>query len=163
MSVALGMTMSILGYNAWMFGNAVKDVSAEQAGFRVKDNTNAFDRLAGHVVVARHGMGGLVKIEMPELPWGSFAEFGMGTQFDDERECASLGDIAEKFNDVSAVLMANFPQVSDDVLASPSPFPIPGEGQTMQDLLAFLTMHETYHIGQLGLLKKCMSGASIMA
>ncbi len=163
MSASLGMTMSILGYNAWMFGNAVKDVSAEQAGFRVNDNTNAFDRLAGHVVVSRHGMGGLVKLEMPELPWGSFAEFGMGTQFDEGRECASLGDIAEKFNNVSEVLMANLPQVSDDVLTSPSPFPIPGEGQTMQDLLAFLTMHETYHIGQLGLLKKSMSGTSIMA
>lgn len=68
MSASLGMTMSILGYNAWMFGNAVKDVSAEQADFRINDKTNAFNRLAGHVVVSRHGMGGLMKIEMPELP-----------------------------------------------------------------------------------------------
>ncbi len=30
-------------------------------------------------------------------------------------------------------------------------------------LFTFLTMHETYHIGQLGLLKKCMTDRSIMA
>ncbi len=31
MSETLGMTMSILGYNTWLFGNALQDVSAEQA------------------------------------------------------------------------------------------------------------------------------------
>ena len=58
--------------------------------------------------------------------------------------------------------MAQLPNVSEETLAAPSPFPIPGDNQTLGDLLAFLTMHESYHIGQLGLIKKSMTGKRIM-
>ena len=48
------------------------------------------------------------------------------------------------------------------MLAKASPIPIPGDNPTLADLLAFLTMHETYHIGQMGLLKKSMGGSRVM-
>lgn len=66
------------------------------------------------------------------------------------------------FDAVTAVLMAELASVPEDVLAEPSPFEIPGEGQTMRDLLAFMAMHETYHIGQMGILKKSMGGPGVM-
>jgi uncharacterized damage-inducible protein DinB len=32
----------------------------------------------------------------------------------------------------------------------------------MRDLLGFMAMHETYHIGQMGILKKSMGGPGVM-
>jgi uncharacterized damage-inducible protein DinB len=152
----------ILGYNAWLFGNALDAVDEANSTHRVDDNTNPFGRLAGHVTVSRHGLAGLLGIEVPELPWGSFGDFAMGKQFEPDAECPPLGEIQDMFKQVTEALMAKLPDVSDGALAAPSPFPIPGENPTMGDLLAFLTMHETYHIGQMGLLKKSMSGKPIM-
>ncbi len=162
MSETLGMTMTILGYNTWLFGNALQDVSAEQAAYCVDERTNKFSRIAGHLVVGRHGFTNLLQIEVPALEWGPFGEPGIGHQFEEERECPPLEDIAAKFGGVTEVLMSRLPEVSEDLLASPSPIPIPGENPTMRDLVAFMTMHETYHIGQLGLLKKSMGGKRIM-
>lgn len=163
MSESLATVMNILGYNTWLFQNALKDVSAEQAGYRADERTNKFGRIAGHVAVGRHGIASVLHLEVRELTWGSFAEFGMGKQFEEERDCPPLDDIAAKFNSVTEVLMAKLPEVAEDVLDAPAPRPIPGENPTVRDMLAFLTMHETYHIGQLGLLKKSMGGKEIMA
>jgi len=154
--------MTILGYNAWLFGNAVEGVDEAESTHRAGDNTNPFGRVAGHVAVARHGLAGLLKIDVPELPWGSFADFSMGGQFNPDVKCPPLAEIQNMFNQITEAFMAKLPDVSDDILSAPSPFPIPGDNPTVGDLLAFLTMHETYHIGQMGLLKKSMSGNRIM-
>ena len=162
MSGSLDTAMNILGYNAWLFQSAVKDVSADRFNYRVNDRTNAFNRLAGHVTVCRHGTGPMLQIAMPELPWGSFGEFGFGTQFDAERICPPLPEIASMFDEVTGVLMAELANVPEDVFAAPSAFDIPGENPTMRDLLSFMAMHETYHIGQMGILKKSMGGPGVM-
>ncbi len=162
MSGSLDTAMNILGYNAWLFQNAVKDVGEDRFAYQVNDRTNAFDRLAGHVTVCRHGTAAMLHIGVPELPWGTFAEFGFGTQFELERVCPPLPAVVSLFNEVTAVLMAELANVPDDVFAEPSAFEIPGENPTMRDLLGFMVMHETYHIGQMGILKKSMGGPGVM-
>jgi len=163
MNPSVGTVMHILGLNTWLFGNAVKDVESGKSAFRANDNTNEFDRIAGHVTCARHGITKLLGIETPDLGWGDFESVeGPGAQFSAELECPSLEDIGTKFNQVTEALMAKLPEVSDETLATASPIPIPGDDPTIGDLFTFLTMHETYHIGQLGLLKKGMGGKRIM-
>jgi len=163
MNPTVGSAASILGYNTWLFGNAVKDVQADKAGYRFDDNTNSFDRVAGHIVVARHGLASILGVDVPSLEWGDFADVkGPGAQFAPELTCPSLNDIASKFNHITESLMAKLPEVSEEKLAEPSPFPIPGDNPTVRDLLSFLAMHETYHLGQMGLLKKSMTGTRIM-
>ena len=155
-------TPTILGYNTWLFGNAVTDVSQEQADYRIGESTNAFDRLAGHVTIGRHGIAAMLGIEVPEVAWGPFAEFGQGIQFDSTRPVPSLAEIMAHFERVTSLLTVGLPEVSESLLDSPATFAIPGDNPTMRDQLAFMTMHETYHIGQMGLLKKHMSGVGIM-
>jgi len=162
MSGSLDTAMNILGYNTWLFQSAVKDVDEGRFDYRANERTNAFDRLAGHVTVCRHAVAAMLQMEVPELPWGTFGEFGFGMQFEAERACPPLPELAAMFDTVTAVLMAELESVPEDVLAEPSPFEIPGEGQTMRDLLAFMAMHETYHIGQMGILKKSMGGPGVM-
>jgi uncharacterized damage-inducible protein DinB len=162
MSGSLDTAITIFGYNAWLFQSAVKDVGEDRFSYQANDRTNAFDRLAGHVTVCRHGIAAMLHIGVPELPWGTFGEFGFGTQFEVERVCPPLPEIAAMFDDVTAVLMAELGSVPDEVLAEPAAFAIPGENPTMRDLLGFMAMHETYHIGQMGLLKKSMGGPGVM-
>ena len=162
MSESLSSPLNILGYNTWLFQSAVKDVGEDRFAYRVNERTNAFDRLAGHVTVCRHAIAAMLQLEVPELPWGSFGEFGFGTQFEPERVCPPLPEVATVFEEVTETLMGGLENVTAEVLAQPSPFQIPGEGQTMRDLLDFMAMHETYHIGQMGILKKSMGGPGVM-
>ena len=163
MNSSVGTAMTILGLNTWLFRNAMENVDSTKAAFRINKETNPFDRIAGHVTVTRAGIANALGIETPDLGWGDFsAAKGLGAQFAPELECPALADIAVKFNHVTEALMSGLPKVSDETLAAPSPFPIPGDNPTVGDLLSFLTMHETYHIGQLGLLKKSMGGKRIM-
>lgn len=163
MNASVATAMNIFGYNTWLFGSALKDVTAEHSAYRVHENTNSFDRLAGHITVARRGLGTLLGMELPDLGWGEFEKAGeRGRQFDPNVKCPPISDIMEGFNRVTDVMMAKLPDVSNDTLAKPSPFPVPGDNPTLADLLSFLAMHESYHIGQLGLLKKCMTGRRIM-
>ncbi len=162
MTTTTDPTVTILGYNTWLFGNAVKDVPQDKAGHRISENTNALDRLAGHVTIGRHGIAAMLRIEVPEVAWGPFAEFGQGIQFDGNRPVPPLADIAAHFDRVTGLLMAGLPDVPESLLDSPATFGIPGEDPTMRDQLAFMTMHETYHIGQMGLLKKDLGGKGLM-
>ena len=162
MTTTTDSTATILGYNTWLFGNAVKDVGQDQADHRVSETTNPFDRLAGHVTIGRHGITAMLKIEVPEVAWGPFADFGQGVQFDSKRPVPPLTEITAHFHRVTGLLMAGLPNVPQSLLDSPANLPIPGENPTMRDQLAFMTMHETYHIGQMGLLKKHMGGEGIM-
>ena len=162
MSGSLDSPTNIFSYNTWLFQNAVKDVDEDRFDYRVNDRTNAFNRLAGHVTVCRHGVGAMLQMGMPDLPWGTFGEFGFGTQFEAERVCPPLPEIASMFDTVTGVLMAELANVPDDVFSAPAAFDIPGENPTMRDLLDFMAMHETYHIGQMGILKKSMGGPGVM-
>ena len=163
MNDSLRNTIAILGYNTWLFRNALKDVEPELVGYRVNEHTNTFDRLAGHVAVGRFGMARMLHIEVPEPGWGAFQELGLGKQFDVRRECPPLDSIITSFNQITKPFLARLPEVSEDLLKAGASLPIPGDKPTMRDQLAFMTMHETYHIGQLGLLKKSMGGTEIMS
>ena len=154
--------MSILGYNTWLFGNALKDVGTDQFTYRVNEKTNKFDRIAGHITVARYGLAQMAQIEAPVPSWGSFGEFGMGVQFQEDHACPPIPEIGQKFQAITEILMAKLPEAPDSLLSAPATLPIPGENPTMLEQLAFMTMHETYHIGQLSILKKSMSGVGLM-
>jgi len=163
MNPTVATNHKILGYNTWLFGNAVANVGADKTGYRVNNDTNQFDRLAGHLTVTRYNMAKMIGIGVPALGWGAFEKAeGPGAQFATDLECPQFDDITTKFNHVTEALMSKLPEVSDSTLSQASPIPIPGDNPTIGDLLTFLTMHETYHIGQMGLLKKSMSGKRIM-
>ncbi len=151
---------SILGYNSWLFNNAVEGVTQEQSGFRLNEKTNSFDRIAGHLAVGRATMAGLLEMLVAKASWGEFAEFGADHQFSGQ-ECPVLADIVAYFNSTGEAIILPMPEVPDAIWDRPALFPLPGK-PTMREQIAWMTMHESYHIGQLGILRKSLDGGRIM-
>lgn len=162
MNDSMRNTITILRYNTWLFRNALKDVAPELVGYRVNEHTNTFDRLAGHVAVGRYGMARMLQIGVPDPGWGAFQELGIGKQFDPRYDCPPVDAIAAAFRQITEPFLAKLPEVPERLLTAPASLPLPGDSPTMHDQLSFMTMHESYHIGQLGLLKKSMGGTEIM-
>jgi hypothetical protein len=49
-----------------------------------------------------------------------------------------------------------FAALDDAALSGPFPAPLVGGGRTLEDGLHFLHFHETYHLGQIGLLRRIL-------
>ena len=47
-----------------------------------------------------------------------------------------------------------FPNITDEAAAEPAAQPMPDGSDTVAGVLHFLHFHETYHLGQLGLLRR---------
>lgn len=161
MTHPLDPAIKIFWHNSWMLRNAVADLEPGQASFKL-ENCNAYDRIVGHIVVSRHGLAKNLGIDVPDPGRGDFSSFKMAAPFDESQPCPPIADLMDAFAAISEAMVAGMEAMSLADLLKPSPLPIPGEDPTLLDLVAFFAMHESYHIGQLGVMGKCMGRKGVM-
>ena len=65
-----------------------------------------------------------------------------------------LGAILSSWSKISALLKKRFSTVTEDALMQDSPQPFPVEDKSLLGGIAFLLEHESFHIGQLALIRK---------
>ena len=141
---------SILSLNQRLLLNCLDGMSEEQARQRSGDsNSAAF--LAVHLVDARiHLLNGL-GTEMPH-PFGD--RLRDVTRIDEMAWYPSLDQVRAAWNDVSVRLDARLAQLTADDLSKESPAQFPIGDRTLLGMIAFLTQHDSYHVGQVSLLRR---------
>ncbi len=141
----------IFNMNSRLFTNALKDVTEEQARERIKGHVNPLTWIAAHTVWARYNalmfLGATV-----ENPYNSL--FENFKAYDSSLEYPSLEQIKDEWKKVSGLLNNAVSSVSEEHLAADSPIKSPIGDFTNGGTIAFLAQHESYDIGQMGLLKK---------
>lgn len=150
------------GANTFLFANALRAIPESEAGHRFTENTNSVRGLALHVTIARHGLCQQLGCDLEPLPWKDVGErFQAG--FEEGGDQPSLAEILGRWESLTPALQQALVTVGEDVLAKPSPMSIPGvDRPTVEDFARLCMTHEAYHIGQLGLLAKAVSGTGIM-
>ncbi|MBO6577277.1 MAG: DinB family protein [Rhodothermales bacterium] len=161
MTHPLAPALDVFWHNAWMLRNAVNDLPPEQESFQL-GNCNPFNRVVGHIVATRHGLAKTLGIDAPDPGWGEFGAFKLAAQFDANLPCPPVSEIMEAFAGISEAMVAGMEAMTLEDLRKPSPMPIPGEDPDLLDLIAFFAMHESYHIGQLSIMAKCMGRKGVM-
>lgn len=73
---------------------------------------------------------------------------------DDVRELPPLAVILAAWDAASVVIEARLAALSTEALDGPAPQRFPAGGPTLLGGLAFLAQHDSYHVGQLALLRK---------
>jgi len=150
--------------NEWVFQQIMTGMTKEHGNFRINDKTNEFGRIAGHIVTARHGLANMLDMGLSDLPWGEFGTFSQTAAFDAQNECPPLEDILKQWNTLNETFCGRLVELSEDVLNKTSKIGIPvSDPTTLAEFTAFLAMHEAYHLGQLGLLKKSITGKAPMS
>ena len=61
--------------NSMFLSGVFKDFPQEKAGTSLSENTNAFDRIAGHIVSSRIALFNFLGLECAAPDWGAFGEF----------------------------------------------------------------------------------------
>ncbi|HLA57972.1 MAG TPA: DinB family protein [Puia sp.] len=148
-----------------LFNNVLEGIEDVKGSERLSDHVNHLQWIAGHLTNSRYGLA-------PGL--GIQASFPFKEQYTDPSEkppynrtisasvkYPSLTEIKKSWNDLATQFTEKVSGLSDEQLASSIPFPVP-TGKTFRDLLSFITSHESYHIGQMSIIRKYL-GLSAMS
>jgi uncharacterized damage-inducible protein DinB len=144
-------------YNTGLVTKAIADVPADQWTKKPGNGSNHMLWVVGHVIWAR-GNAAKALGSTWSLSWAK--QFARGAETGDMSNYPPVDEIRKAWADVSGELATVFPQASAELLDQPHDKPT-FDGK-VGGFIAFLAYHETYHVGQLGYLRKWLGHSSLV-
>ncbi len=147
-------------FNSDFLVNMVKDLAPEEWVKRPNGAANHIAWIVGHVIWTRKAVLGRLGTEW-SAPW--LGMFARGAKVDDTAVYPSSDALLDAWKDVTAALTSTFESVSEEALAQPawSPGP-PSTNGKVSGKVAFLAWHETYHVGQISVLRSWLGHKGLM-
>lgn len=140
--------------NGDLVAAALKGMSEADISARIQDDGNSMKWIVGHMAWYRfllnEHLGG-----NEENPFGDL--FKRGAEVKPEAEYPSLDEIRKVWDDIAAKVDKRLEELSDEELAAPLEEQYPINDGTVMGAIAFLSLHETYHVGQLAYIR-CLHG-----
>lgn len=148
----LGPLVMMFRINETLIARAMDGLTNDQLWQRPTEHNNPMLWLVGHLVRSRARL--LTALGDPfDTGWGE--AFARGSAVEDRATYASSGDITGMMIAVNQRLYPKMESLRGDDLAQPASGPVPLI-KTVADLATFLTMHESYHVGQLAYIRKAL-------
>jgi len=143
----------ILRLNTKLFRNCLDGVTDEKAAIRPSASTNSAAFVAAHLAEARFYLLKMIGAEQPS-PLAAYLDGARG--IDDVKRLPSVAELQRAWTTASHALRDRLEAMTAAELDASivSPFPLPVSDPTALSLLAFFVQHDSYHIGQLALLRK---------
>jgi len=137
--------------NTRLYRNCLDGVDDEAARRRPSGATNSLAFVALHLVDSRHFLAGMLKAEATH-PFAALLQDARG--IDNLVDIPRLTDIRDAWDAVSAVLETRLAALDEAELAAVSPQRFPLDDPTLAGAISFLATHDSYHVGQMALLRK---------
>jgi hypothetical protein len=155
MAKSLQHTANILNMNTRLFLNALDGVTEAQAKERISDHNNPFIWLVSHTVWARYNTCAMLGKPAAKNPYdGLYENF---KPFNTAANYGTLAQAKEEWNKASELLRDALASVTEEHLAADCPLKSPIGDFSFGGTVTFLAQHESYDIGQMGLLKKYLT------
>jgi uncharacterized damage-inducible protein DinB len=153
MDPRLGPLASTIDLNTRLVLNCLTGVDDAKARRRITPDTNSMAFLLAHLADARHFLAASLGAPLAS-PFSHQLQYGRSE--DEVGPLPELTMLLEAWENIASHLAAVFPGVEPDQLntASATRFPI-GDATTL-GTVAFLVQHESYHLGQLGFLRRAL-------
>ena len=149
MDTDLGYVSGMFKTNTDLVKRATDGIRPEQWLLKPGDISNHLMWVAGHLIVSRgavlQGLGSAWS-----APWSPL--FARGAKLAAPDQYPGIEEILKAWDEVSEQLAASLASAPTDVLSKPHEKPS-FDGK-VGGFVAFLALHETYHVGQLGYLRK---------
>ncbi len=152
MNSAMAPLIEIYRANNMLLLNAVKDVKESDLSLRPDDKANSMLWIAGHMTDARYMATKMVGHE-EECPWGDLFSRGEAV---DNSAVPDMTEIVEVCNGISKTMLNVLTNAPDEILEAPSTLDLPVEDNNVLNGIAFLAMHDSYHIGQLAYIRRLL-------
>ena len=139
--------------NTGLLRNALAGVDDASARRKLHPDINPVAFLVIHLLDARFSMARMIgaPAENPHQ-----AAWDAASSFDALPGVPPLEELLALWHGVSTALAERWPRMTAADLAAPAPHPFPVADPSRMGGLAFLLQHESYHLGQLGLLRRML-------
>lgn len=141
----------IINLNARLFINLLEDVTEEIAYKRTDKNLNPIIFIVMHLLDARFYIARFCGVK-DKNPFKE--KFDSINSNDDLKGLPGLAEIKNVWNNISAKLADGMGTVSEERLNQNPRMELPLNDKTILGAVIFLIQHESYHLGQIGLLRK---------
>jgi len=157
MNPALLPLHTIVQLNTRLFRNCLADVPDDLASRVVAPGANTMIFIAVHLFDGRIFMADTAGMVLAH----PYAEIASAERVQDISAYPLLGDLLAQWALVSPALVGCLESLSDERLQTPPSRRFPVKDKSLLGALSFLIQHESYHIGQLSLLRR-VHGLSAM-
>src|SRR5687767_8233394 len=134
-----------------LYVRALEGVGHEALLTRPGARSNPLLWVAGHLVQQRTRLLGALG-PARQIPWDDL--FGTGSIIGDLQRYPSVGELEAVWRSATDELLSRLETASTANLGAPSPQWLRTQDGTLLGALAFAAMHEAYHVGQMGFLRK---------
>ena len=146
----------IFAINSQLFPRALEDICEEDLYKRPDGRSESILWLAGHLTGARYLLANLLRIN-EEFPYEGI--FNRGTKPPPDDQLPKPEEVKAAWDSISEKLMAKLELVTDEELMTTSPMEFPTQDETILGAVAFMALHESYHMGQMAYVRR-MQGHS---
>lgn len=142
---------ALLRLNTHLLLNCLDGVTDDQAARRIVPQVNSMSFLVAHLIDTRHELLGILggSRENPVRP-----HLANARSIDDVVDLPTLSELLSAWRQVAAAIEEQLASVGDAALDAPSGRRFPGGDPSTLGSLAFLVQHDSYHIGQLAMLRR---------
>jgi len=142
-----------------LFIKAMTDVEAPRAMSRPGPVSNPLLWLAGHVTHFRSRLLTLVGVPR-DFPWGSL--FDTGSKIGPAEMYPRPEEIVQLWEEQSELLMDRLATLTEEDLAAPPSARVPTTDATLRGAIGYFSLHEAYHVGQMGYVRKWLGMSPII-
>ena len=137
--------------NTNLVNKTLKNLADDVAHKRVNDKGSSLHWIIGHIANSRHYVGGLfnagTEFENSEL-------YNGGTPLKEPSAYPPIAEIKKIFENVSGKFMKRLGELTDDDINKKLESKLPVKDETMLGAIAFFSLHESYHVGQLSFIRR---------
>jgi uncharacterized damage-inducible protein DinB len=151
MNTTLHPLAEIFRMNTTLFRNCIAGMTDEHARHRIGQRTNNAGFIVLHVVDARFHLARLLGGDIVN-PYGD--QFESVRALEDIKELPPLTELTEAWDEASVAVMNALQQAEQEGLRKSAPAKLPISDESILGAIAFFAQHESYHLGQLGFLRK---------
>jgi uncharacterized damage-inducible protein DinB len=144
-----------------LFNNVIAGISDEESNRTINDPMNSVKWLAGHLLWANANLANIGGVNVG-VKWRDHFHTKQGGSAVDfnapKSELPTLEEIRNKWNADTEVIRKGLENLPDEVLDKTvdARHPIAPFDNTLAGLWAFINDHQSYHIGQIGILRRAL-------
>lgn len=143
--------VNMLALNADALVKTLEGVTEDNAYNRPDKVCNSAHFVFGHIVTSRFEMARILGLQA-ENPWGKLFDYGASIQ--EPSSYPPLAELWAVWKTVCQRIVERLGELTDADLNAEGPFEVKPMDKTIGGCLNFLAFHETYHIGQLGYVRR---------
>jgi uncharacterized damage-inducible protein DinB len=157
---------STFGISAYAAQANTQDVSHEESVTPPPNGGNTINWILGHILASRDVLAARLG-DTPFLTEEETKLYGRGSApVGPDTPCAPFERLLEGLAASTPALQRRLDAMTEEDLAmelEQSAFPVPVEVHTLGSLLTFLLFHESYHVGQLGIVRRTLGKPGVIA